>query len=80
VDTSAKVRSFGPVKRPVVEVAEPEPDPFDAFDQVVQRFGRPVANSGLVKRRFHCSLAAGVDLALVSKLLGHWSISLGSDT
>src|SRR5271170_8073224 len=33
----------------VLEVAEPEADPFDALDQVVERFGRTVRDPGQVE-------------------------------
>ena len=35
----------------VVEVDDPERDPLDAFDQVVDRFGRPVRDTRSMRRR-----------------------------
>lgn len=59
-----------------------------APDQVTKRFGELVDDAGLRRIRVHdlrhgrasLLLAAGVDIAVVSKLLGHSSIAITADT
>lgn len=57
-------------------------------ERVSKRFGHPVTDSGSPPTRLHdlrharasLSLASGTDIALVSKILGHSSISVTDDT
>ena len=57
-------------------------------ERITKRFGQLVQTSGLRKVRLHdlrhgrasLLLAAGTDIALVSKMLGHSSITLTADT
>ncbi|MEZ0578527.1 tyrosine-type recombinase/integrase [Nocardioides sp. MH1] len=57
-------------------------------ERVSKRFGHPVTDSGSPPTRLHdlrharasLSLASGTDIALVSKILGHSSISVSDDS
>ena len=67
--------------------AHPNGDPIHP-ERITKRFGQLVKSSGLRKVRLHdlrhgrasMLLASGTDIALVSKMLGHSSITLTADT
>jgi integrase len=67
--------------------AQPNGDPIHP-ERLTKRFGRLVKTSGLRGNRLHdlqharasLLLASGTDISLVSKLLGHSSISVTADT